>query len=283
MADIIGLLAHGEQRFEELSNTFLRRTGGARAGRRGIMKALRAMLRGMTKHPRKIWSQATERKRDSSMRHKGSNPLLSWNGVLNEALHKSDIVGSKPLLNRPLELLIDEIRHINLPLMVRVRVVHEIDVEATTSSRVSNLGHNSGPVNASQGTVEVVHPSVVRRRWLLGHIRIRIAEKKVLGHHSLRRLGVNAETTTANIIITKTPSQLIKRCGVVSIPGHPRNLPAATRMKVGSVEELTHHVGAILLLKVGNGPKIHLLQSLLNKEENGLPVGTEMLRVETMW
>jgi hypothetical protein len=94
---------------------------------------------------------------------------------------------------------------------------------------------------------------------------------------------VNAETTTANIIITKTPSQLIKRCGVVSIPGHPRNLPAAARMEVGSAEELTHHIGAILLLKVGNGRKIHLLQSLLNKEEIGLLVGTKMFGVETMW
>jgi hypothetical protein len=203
MADIIGLLAHGEQRFEELSNTFLQRTGGARAGSRGIMKTLRAMLRGVTKHLRKICSRATERKSDSSMRHIGPNPLLSWNGVLNEALHKSSILGSKPLRNSPLELLIDKVRHIDLPLMVRMGVVHEIDVVATTSSRVSNLAHNSGPVNVSQGTVEVVHASEVRRRWLDRHIRIRIAEKKVLGHHPLWRLGVNAETTMANIIISK--------------------------------------------------------------------------------
>jgi hypothetical protein len=283
MADIIGLLAHGEQRFEELSNTFLWRTGGARASNRGIMNALRAMLRGLTKHLRKIGSRATERKSDRGMRHKGSNPLLSWNGVLNEALHKCHIVGSKPLLNRPLELLVYKVRHINLPLTVRVRVVHEVDVEATTGSSVSNLAHNSGHVNASQGTVEIVHASIVRRRWLLVHIWIRIAEKKVLGHHPLRRLRVNAETTTVNTIITKAPSQLIKRCGVVSIPSHPRNLPAVARMEVGSAEELTHHGGAILLFKVGNGPKIHLLQGWLNKEEIGLPVGTKMLGVETMW
>jgi hypothetical protein len=83
-------------------------------------------------------------------------------------------------------------------------------------------------VNASQGTVEEVHASEVRRRWLNSHIRIRIAEKEVLSHHLLQRLGVNAETTTANIIIAKTPFQLIKRGSEVRVPGHPRNLPAVT-------------------------------------------------------
>jgi hypothetical protein len=32
-------------------------------------------------------------------------------------------------------------------LTVRVRVVHEVGVEAMTGSSVSNLAHNSGPVN----------------------------------------------------------------------------------------------------------------------------------------
>jgi hypothetical protein len=85
MADIIGLLAHGEKIFEELGNTFLRRTGGARAGSRGIMKTFRAMLGRLTKHLRKVRGHATERKSDSSLRHIGSNPLLSWNGVLSVA------------------------------------------------------------------------------------------------------------------------------------------------------------------------------------------------------
>jgi hypothetical protein len=62
------------------------------------------------------------------MRHIGPNPLLSKNGVFNEALHKSNIVGSEPLLNSPLELLIDKVRHIDLPLTFRMGVVHEIDV-----------------------------------------------------------------------------------------------------------------------------------------------------------
>jgi hypothetical protein len=167
MADIISLLAHGEKRFEELGNTFLWRTGGARAGSRGIMKKFRSVLGGLTKHLRKVRGRATERKSDSSMRHIGPNPLLSRNGVLNEALHKSSIVGSEPLLKSPLELLIDKVRHIDLPLTFRMGVVHEIDVVATTSSRVTNLAHNSCPVNASQGTVEVEHASVVRRRWLV--------------------------------------------------------------------------------------------------------------------
>jgi hypothetical protein len=147
------------------------------------MKTFRAVLGRQTKHLRKVRGRATERKSDSSMRHKGSNPLLSRNGVLNEALHKSNIVGSEPLLNSPLELLIDKVRHIDLPLTLIMGVVHEIDVVATTSSRVSNLAHNSGPVNASQGTVEEVHASEVRRRWLNSHIGNRIAEKKVLSHH----------------------------------------------------------------------------------------------------
>jgi hypothetical protein len=91
---------------------------------------------------------------------------------------------------------------------------------------------------------------------------------------------VNAKTTMANIIISKTPCQLIKRGGEMSVPGHPSNLSVIARMEVGSAEELTHKIGAILLLKVGNGPEVHLLQSLLNKKEISLPVGTEMLRVE---
>jgi hypothetical protein len=94
---------------------------------------------------------------------------------------------------------------------------------------------------------------------------------------------VNAKTTMANIIISKTPCQLIKRGGEMSVPGHPSNLPAIAQMEVGSAEELTHKIGAILLLKVGNGPEVHLLQGLLNKEEIGLPVGTKMLGVETKW
>jgi hypothetical protein len=159
-------------------------------------------------------------------------------------------------------------------------VVHEIDVVAMTSSRISNLAHNSGPVNASQGTVEEVHASEVRRRWLNSHIQNRIAEKKVLIHHPLWRLRVNVKTSTANIIISKTPCQLIKRGGEMSVPGHPSNLPVIARMEVDSAEELTHKIGAILLLKVGNGLEVHLLQSLLNKEEISLLVGMEMLGIE---
>jgi hypothetical protein len=102
------------------------------------MKKFRAMLGRLTKHLRKVRSRATERKSDSSMRHIGPNPLLSRNGVLNEVLHKSSIVGSEPLLNSPLELLIDKGRHIDLPLALRMGVVHAIDVVATTSSRVSD-------------------------------------------------------------------------------------------------------------------------------------------------
>jgi hypothetical protein len=281
MADIIRLLAHGEESLEELGNTFLWRMGGARAGSHGIMMKLRAVLSRPTKHLRKVLGRATERKCNGSMRHIGPNPLLSRNGVFNEALHKSSIVGSEPLLNSPLELLIDKVRHIDLPLTFRMGVVHEIDVVATTSSRVSNLAHNSGHVNASQGTVEEVHASEVRRRWLNSHIRIRIAEKEVLSHHLLRRLGVNAETTTTNIIIAKTPCQLIKRGGEVRVPDHPRNLPMVAWMEVGGAEELAHKIRAILLLKVGNGPKVHLLQGLLNNEKVGLSVGAKVLRVET--
>jgi hypothetical protein len=281
MADIIRLLAHGEESLEELGNTFLRRTGGSRAGSHGVMMKLRAVLGGLTKHLMKVLGHATERKCDSSMRHIGPKPLLSRDGVFNEALHKSSIVVSEPLLNSPLELLIDKVRHINLPLTVMMGVVHEIDVVAMTSSRVSNLAHNSSPVNASQGVVEVIHVCEVRRRWLNKHTQIRIAEKKILSHHLLRRLGVNAETTTANIIITKTPCQLIKRGGVGCVPDHPRNLPAIARMKVGGAEKLAHKIRAILLLKIDNGPKVHLLQSFLNKEEVGLPVGSKVLGVET--
>jgi hypothetical protein len=281
MADIIRLLAHGEESLEELGNTFLRRTGGSRAGSHGVMMKLRAVLGGLTKHLMKVLGHATERKCDSSMRHIGPKPLLSRDGVFNEALHKSSIVVSEPLLNSPLELLIDKVRHINLPLTVRMGVVHEIDVVAMTSSRVSNLAHNSSPVNASQGTVEVVHACEVRRRWLNSHIRIRIAEKKVLSHHLLQRLRVNAETTMVNIIIAKTPCQLIKRGGVGRVPGHPRNLPAISRMEVGGAEKLAYKIRAILLLKIDNGPKVHFLQGFLNKEEVGLPVGSKVLRVET--
>jgi hypothetical protein len=218
------------------------------------MKKFRAVLRRLTKHLRKVRGRATERKSDSSMRHIGPNPLFSRNGELNDALHKSSIVRSESLLNSPLELLIDKVRHIDLPLTFRMGVLYEIDVVATTSSRVSNLAHNSGPVNASQGTVDVVHASAVRRRWLNSHMRIRIAEKKVLSHHPLRRLGVNAKTTMTNIIISKTPCQLIKRDGEMSVPGHPRNLPGIAQMEVSNAEKLVHNIRAILLVKVGNGP-----------------------------
>jgi hypothetical protein len=133
MADITRLLAHGEESLEELGNTFLWRTGGARAGSHGIMMKLRAMLGRLTKHLRKVWGRAMERKSDGSMRHIGPNPRLSRDGVFNEVLHKSSIVGSEPLLNSPLELLIDKVRHIDLPLAFRMGVVHEIDLVATTS------------------------------------------------------------------------------------------------------------------------------------------------------
>jgi hypothetical protein len=52
-------------------------------------------------------------------------------------------------------------------------------------------------------------------------------------------------------------------------------------MEVGSAKKLAHKIRAILLLKVDNGPKVRLLQGLLNKEEVGLPVGSKMLGVET--
>jgi hypothetical protein len=92
---------------------------GGRADSHGIMMKLRAVLGRPTKHLRKVLGCATERKCDGSMRHIGPNPLLSRNGVFNEALHKRSIVGSEPLLNSPLELLIDKVRHIDLPLAFR--------------------------------------------------------------------------------------------------------------------------------------------------------------------
>jgi hypothetical protein len=52
-------------------------------------------------------------------------------------------------------------------------------------------------------------------------------------------------------------------------------------MEVGGAEKLEHKIRAILLLKIDNGPKVHLLQGLLNKEEVGLLVGSKVLRVET--
>jgi hypothetical protein len=54
-------------------------------------------------------------------------------------------------------------------------------------------------------------------------------------------------------------------------------------MEVGGAEELAHKIRAILLLKVDNGPKIHLLQGLLNKEKVDLPVGAKVLGVDTKW
>jgi hypothetical protein len=52
-------------------------------------------------------------------------------------------------------------------------------------------------------------------------------------------------------------------------------------MEVGSAEEMAHKIRAILLLKVGNGPKIHLLQGLPNNEKVSLLVGMKVLGVET--
>jgi hypothetical protein len=52
-------------------------------------------------------------------------------------------------------------------------------------------------------------------------------------------------------------------------------------MEVGGAEELAHKITAILLLKFGNGPKVHLLQGLLNKEKVSLSVGAKVHGVET--
>jgi hypothetical protein len=139
------------------------------------MMVLGTVLGGLSNHLRKVQSRATEMKSESTMMLIVPNPLLSRNLVFDEALNEGTVVGSEPLLNSPLELMIDEVGYI--PLTIRMGLVHEIDVVAMTSSRISNLAHNSSMVNASQGAVEVVHASDVWRRWLDGHIRDWIAEK----------------------------------------------------------------------------------------------------------
>jgi hypothetical protein len=153
MADIIGVLAHGEELLEELGNTFLKRMRGTRIGFQGIMTVLGTMLGGLSNHLRNFRCCASQRKSESAMTLIVPCSLLSRDHVVDEALNKSTIVGCEPLLNSPPELMIDEVGHINLPLTIKMGVLHKVDVVATTSSEISNLAHNNDTMKEIQGVI----------------------------------------------------------------------------------------------------------------------------------
>jgi hypothetical protein len=156
MCQVIGILAHIPQILEELgSSTFLARSMGM-ARTRGTGRP-KGSSRGTTKS-RVLHPTFTKPKRENSMLAMltGMCKLASHPRV-NELLNKRTEPQSHARKHRPLQLIVDEVTHINLPLTARLAPVEKLDMIATNIGRISLLANQILTEELGQSIEGVVH------------------------------------------------------------------------------------------------------------------------------
>jgi hypothetical protein len=161
VSHIMSRLAHIPQLLEKLgSPTFLARSGMARA--RGHRRTVGSLCGAV--NTRKLQPSITKPKRESGM-------LVALSGMgkiglhlgVNELLNKSTISRSHAGKHGPLQLVEDEITHINLPLTTRLAPIKEVDMIATNVRSVPLLANQILMEELGQDVKRVVHAINSRR------------------------------------------------------------------------------------------------------------------------
>jgi hypothetical protein len=178
---------------------------------------------------------------------------------VNELLHKGAKPWSHTGKHGPLQLTVDKITNINLPLTVRLAPVEKVDMMAMNVRSISLLANQILTEELGQSVERVVH---ARESGRLSHtVRGRVAERDVA--HRLGCLRVNFISRLIRCIITKSLTEISIGAIALLRASHPGHV--AVFIKVDSAVELANNIGIVVIFEHCNVQNTKLLHTLINK------------------
>ena len=139
--------------------------------------------------------------------------MLRRHDLVEETLNNGTVVRCESGQHNSLQLIVNVVAAINLPLTGRMTIVHQIDVVPPSHGVIPSLAHNTLTEYPSHRVIEEVHAGDA---WWFWERILWVAEGKIIG--SLGLLRMNAKPTASFTTIAQRITKFSISPGKLSLP-----------------------------------------------------------------